>query len=155
MIEFERNTYLPLSAEAAFDLSLDIDAHLGSMAESGERVVDGIAGGIIEHGQFVTWKARHFGVTWTMTSKITEWDRPFRFVDEQVRGPFKSFWHEHVFTPTDAGVQLRDRVRFEAPLGVLGTVAEKVVLGRYMPRLIDTRNEFLLAAAGRMNRLEE
>src|SRR5690606_16457703 len=96
------------------------------------------------------WKARHFGRTWTMTSKITEWDRPHRFVDEQVRGPFESFWHEHLFTPVDDGIQLRDRVRFEAPLGVLGRIAERLVLGRYVPHLIDVRNEFLVATAERM-----
>ena len=36
-------------------------------------------------------------ITWTMTSTITEWDRPRRFVDEQRKGPFKSFRHEHLF----------------------------------------------------------
>lgn len=150
MIEFERTTVLPLAIDAAFDLSLNIDAHVGSMADSGERVVAGVAAGIIAHGEFVTWQARHFGVTWTMTSQITEWDRPCRFVDEQVHGPFKSFWHEHVFAEVDHGTQLRDRIRFEAPLGVLGRIAERVVLGRYMPHLIDVRNEYLVAAAGRM-----
>lgn len=148
MVTFERTTLLPLGPDAAFDLSLDIDAHLGSMADSGERAVAGVASGIIGHGEFVTWQARHFGITWTMTSEITEWDRPHRFVDEQVRGPFKSFWHEHVFTPLDDGTQLRDRVCFEAPLGVLGRVAERVALGRYMRHLIDVRNEYLVAAAG-------
>lgn len=150
MVTFERTTFLPLAADAAFDLSLNIDAHLGSMAKSGERVVAGVAKGVIARGEFVTWQARHFGVTWTMTSEITEWDRPHRFVDEQVHGPFKSFWHEHVFTPLDDGTQLRDRVRFEAPFGVLGKLAERVMLGRYMPHLIDVRNEYLVAAAGRM-----
>ena len=37
MITFERTTVLPLAAEAAFDLSLNIDAHVGSMAASGEQ----------------------------------------------------------------------------------------------------------------------
>lgn len=151
MVSFERSTFLPLAAEAAFDLSLNIDAHVGSMAASGERVVAGVAEGIIALGEFVTWRARHFGVTWTMTSKVTEWDRPHRFVDEQVHGPFKSFWHEHVFTPVEHGTQLQDRVRFEAPLGVLGRLAERLVLARYLPHLIDVRNEYLVAAAGRMD----
>lgn len=147
MVTFERTSILPLPPEAAFDLSLSIDAHLGSMAESRERAVAGVTSGVIVGGEFVTWRARHFGVTWTMTSEITEWCRPHRFVDEQAHGPFKSFWHEHLFTPLDRGTQLRDRVRFEAPLGVLGRLAERLVLERYMPRLIDVRNEYLVAAA--------
>jgi len=149
VIEFLRTTILPVAPESAFDLSLSIDAHAASMARSDERAVAGVTTGTIGRDQFVTWKARHFGVTWTMTSEITAWDRPHRFVDEQVKGPFRSFWHEHVFTPVLGGTQLDDRVRFVAPLGPLGTIAERLVLGRYLAHLIDVRNEFLLSTAQR------
>jgi len=149
MINFERTTLLPVDREMAFDLSLSIDAHVGSMAHSSERAIAGVVSGVIGRGEFVTWRARHLGVTWTMTSEVTEWDRPARFVDEQSRGPFKSFWHEHTFTAVDAGTELHDHVRFEAPLGVLGRVAERLVLGRYLPHLIDVRNQFLLAETSR------
>ncbi len=143
---------LPLEPNAAFDLSLSIDAHRGAFARSGERALAGVTEGIIGEGQYVTWRARHFGITWTMTSVITEWDRPRRFVDEQRKGPFKTFWHEHRFTPTADGTWLDDDVRFEAPLGPLGRIAERVVLGRYLPHLIDVRNEFLVAEAVRLRR---
>lgn len=147
MVSFERLTLLPVDRVTAFDLSLNIDAHVGSMRRSGERAVDGVTAGLIGRDEFVTWRARHLGVTWTMTSQITEWDRPTRFVDEQSRGPFKSFWHEHQFREVDTGTELRDHVRFEAPLGVLGTIAERVVLARYMAHLIDVRNDFLKVEA--------
>jgi ligand-binding SRPBCC domain-containing protein len=149
VIEFQRTTILPVAPESAFDLSLSIDAHAASMVRSDERAVAGVTTGTIGRDQFVTWKARHFGVTWTMTSEITAWDRPHRFVDEQVKGPFRSFWHEHVFTPVLGATQLDDRVRFVAPLGPLGTIAERLVLGRYLAHLIDVRNEFLLSTAQR------
>jgi hypothetical protein len=147
VISFERTTHLAAGLPAAFDLSLSIDAHVGSMAGSDERAVAGVTAGLIGRGEFVTWRARHLGITWTMTSEITEWDRPHRFVDEQAKGPFKSFWHEHSFTPVEGGTELHDQVRFEAPLGPLGAIAERVVLRRYMPHLIDLRNEFLVAMA--------
>lgn len=142
---------MPVDLETAFDLSLSIDVHLGSFEESGEQAVDGVTAGLIGLGEFVTWRARHFGITWTMTSTITEWDRPHRFVDEQRKGPFKSFRHEHVFEPHEHGTQLIDHVEFEAPLGVLGRVAERLVLARYLRHLIDVRNEFLVAQARSLN----
>lgn len=147
MVRFQRQTLIPLEPAAAFDLSLSIDAHVGSFAEFGERATAGVTNGIIGMGQFVTWQARHFGITWTMTSVITEWERPKRFVDEQRRGPFKSFWHEHRFTAADDGSVLDDDVRFEAPLGVLGRIAEVLVLRRHLQHLIDVRNEFLVTEA--------
>ena len=88
------------AAEQLFDLSLSIDAHLGSMSDSGERAVAGVTSGQIGLGEEVTWRARHFGIWFTMTSRIVELDRPHRFVDEQVKGPFRSFVHEHSFTPS-------------------------------------------------------
>lgn len=149
MIEFQRTTFLPVDRATAFDLSLSIDAHLGSMEHAGERAVGGVTSGVIGMGEFVTWKARHFGITWTMTSVITQWERPVCFVDEQTRGPFASFWHEHRFEPVEDGTELHDTVRFEAPFGVLGRIVDRLVLSRYMPRLIDVRNEFLVTDAGR------
>lgn len=89
---------MPVDATTAFDLSLSIDVHAASFARTGERAIDGVQARIIGPGEFVTWRARHFGVTWTMTNAITAWDRPARFVDEQRSGPFKSFRHEHVFS---------------------------------------------------------
>ncbi len=147
VVRFERCTSLPVDCATAFDLSLSIDAHLDSFQRSGERAVGGITSGVIGLGEFVTWRARHFGVTWTMTSEISEWERPRRFVDEQRRAPFKSFHHEHVFRPLDDGTELRDRITFEAPLGPLGRIAEAVVLRRYLPHLIDVRNQFLVEEA--------
>ena len=63
------------------------------------------------------------------------------------RGPFKTFHHEHVFRPLADGTELHDRVAFEAPLGPLGRIAEVALLGRYLPRLIDVRNQFLVEEA--------
>ena len=149
MVRFQRQTLIPLDMPEAFDLSLSIDAHVGSFAASGERATAGVTSGIIGMGEFVTWRAKHFGITWTMTSVITAWDRPRRFVDEQRSGPFKEFWHEHRFSPAEGGTLLEDDVRFTAPLGPLGRIAEALVLRRYMPHLIDVRNEFLVTEAAR------
>lgn len=83
-----------------------------------------------------------------MTSEIVEYDPPHFFVDQQQRGPFKRFRHEHRFESASDGITVMiDRIDFEAPLGVLGRIAERAVLGRYLPKLIDQRNAFLVAAA--------
>jgi ligand-binding SRPBCC domain-containing protein len=113
-------------------------------------VVDGVTAGRIGMGEFVTWQARHFGITWTMTSTITEWDRPRCFVDEQREGPFRSFRHEHHFEPVEHGTRMRDNIEFEAPLGVVGRVAERLVLTRYLRHLIEVRNTFLVTEATRV-----
>jgi hypothetical protein len=147
MVRFELNSVMPVGIEVAFDLSISIDLHIDAFTRSGERAIGGVVEGQIHLGEFVTWRARHFGRTWTMTSAITEWDRPRCFVDEQQKGPFKSFRHEHLFAAVHNGTRVIDRVEFAAPLGPIGRVVERLVLGRYLRHLINVRNTFLIAEA--------
>ena len=136
-------TEIQAPPDAVFDLKLSVDAHLDSMRRSRERVVAGVTNGQIALGDSVTWRAWHLGLRWTMTSRVTELDRPARFVDEQVRGPFRRFRHEHVFEPLNGSTQMTDILTFDAPLGVVGRVTGRLVLLPYLRRLIQQRNHHL------------
>lgn len=131
-----------LDAATLFERSLSIDRHLESMAHSQEQAIAGVTSGQIGLGEQVTWRARHFGIWFTMTSTITAHEPPHRFVDEQVRGPFKSFTHEHVFLDTDAGGRMIDTITLVSP--VLGWVVEPLILIPYLRRLIKRRNLALI-----------
>ncbi len=150
MTRFELETRIAAPPPLVFGLSLDVDAHTASMARSGERAVAGVTSGAMALGDTVTWRARHFGVVWRMTSRITAYDHPTHFVDEQTAGPFHHWWHAHHFTPDGhGGTLMRDEITFQAPLGPLGRLAERAALDRYMPHLMRERNEHLRAVAER------
>jgi ligand-binding SRPBCC domain-containing protein len=144
-VAFRVVTELDAPPERAFALSLDIGAHERSMAATDERAVAGTTTGTIGLGESVTWRARHFGIVWRMTSRITALEAPHRFVDEQVRGPFARFHHVHHFEPSACGTRMVDEIEFRAPLGPLGVLAERIALARYLPRLIAERNASLAA----------
>lgn len=131
-----------VSAQQLFDISLDIDAHLSSMRRSGERAIGGTTSGTIGLGETVTWRARHFGIWFTLTSRITELDRPTRFVDAQVRGPFTVFVHEHRFEQVANGCRMTDTITVGSR--ILGRLVERWILVPYLRRLIATRNAYLL-----------
>lgn len=145
-VSFVCRTESPLPVERLFDRARSIDLHVDSQRTSGERAVAGITEGLIGSGQEVTWRARHFGVPLTMTSRVTHLDFPRSFTDEQVKGPFKAFRHVHDFEATATGSIMTDRVEFSAPLGAAGRAVERLVLGRYLERLIRDRGRFLAAA---------
>jgi len=124
-----------------FDLSCDIDVHAGSMSASGERAVAGVTSGRIGPGQQVTWRARHFGIVWRMTSVISAHQRPHRLVDEMVRGPFARWRHEHRFEPDGTGgTRMLDLVDYAAPAGPIGRLVDGLVLRRHLRRLLERRN---------------
>lgn len=140
---FVCRTESSLPPERLFDLARSIDVHVESQKGSGERAVAGVTSGLIGEGQEVTWRARHFGIPLTMTSRVTQVDFPRSFTDEQVRGPFRSFRHVHEFEAAPGGCIMTDRVEFAAPFGLLGRAAGKLVLRPYLQRLIRDRGRFL------------
>lgn len=121
------------------------------MLASRERAVAGVTSGLIGPGQSVSWEAHHLGLRWRMTSRITDFDRPHRFVDEMVRGPFASFRHEHRFTPDGDGTLMSDVVDVRMGLGPLGPVAD-VFAAAYLRRLLRIRNEAIRARAEGLKR---
>ncbi|MCS7483031.1 SRPBCC family protein [Umezawaea endophytica] len=148
MPHFEVTTSIAAPPRRVFDVSLDVDVHTASMADAGERAVDGVTSGGLVLGDTVTWQARHFGVLWRMTCRISAFEPPARFVDDQVDGPFRHWRHEHRFAPDGrGGTVVRDVVDFAAPLRPFGTIAELAVLNRYLPRLIRDRNRHVKAVA--------
>ena len=148
MIGIRLETRSAAPPAACFSLSLSVDAHTSSMQGSQERAVAGVTSGELRAGETVTWRARHFGIPWRMTSRITEYEAPHRFVDEQVAGPFAHWRHEHRFEaadPSGASTRMIDLVEFASPLGPLGALADRLVLRRYMSRLLARRNAWLRA----------
>ena len=87
------------------------------------------------------WKAKHFGVWWTLTSEITEMQEPFFFQDEQTAGPFAYFRHRHVFELYDGHTRMTDVVSLSAP--VFGFLVDRVLLVPYMKRLLTRRGQAL------------
>ncbi|WP_040282010.1 SRPBCC family protein [Psychroserpens damuponensis] len=137
-------TQIKADNQTCFDVSRNIDLHKASMEHSNEKAIVGKTSGLIGLGEWVTWEARHFGVKQQLTSKITEFDSPHRFVDEQVKGAFKCFSHEHVFISEEKNSTLMmDTFKFESPFGIFGKLANTLFLKRYMANLLTTRNTFL------------
>ena len=75
-------TVIAAPAGECFYPSLSVDAHAASMRRSGKRTIGGVTSGIMKPGDTVTWRARQFGIVFRMTSAITEYQYPSRFVDE-------------------------------------------------------------------------
>jgi ligand-binding SRPBCC domain-containing protein len=66
-------------------------------------------------GTVIDHRLRIHGIPIRWRSKITAWEPPARFVDEQLRGPYRVWVHEHLFEERDGGTVVRDRVRYAVP----------------------------------------
>jgi len=139
MVTIRVVTLIRAPMQRCFDAARDLDLHTKSLAHTNEVAVAGRTSGLIEMGEEVTWRGRHLGVTQHFTSKITAFDPPRHFQDTMQRGAFKSFVHDHYFESTGDVTTMTDLLAFSAPLGILGRIAEKLVLTRYLERLLESR----------------
>ncbi len=126
-----------------FDLSRSIDFHKISTAHTKETAIAGRTEGLINLGEFVTWEAVHFGIKQRLTTKITKYESPVYFKDEQIKGIFKSMEHEHFFNESGANTLMKDVFTFKAPLGILGKLSEMIFVTRYFRKLLLQRNKII------------
>ena len=141
-------TRIHATVECCFDLSRDIDLHMRSTEQTREVAVAGVRTGLIGPGEDVTWEATHFGIRQRLTSRITAYNRPFHFRDSQVRGVFKRIDHDHFFERLSDGVTLmRDVFDYKSPLGLLGTLADRLFLKNYLRSLLERRNALIKRVA--------
>lgn len=143
MTVIELTTIINAPITKVFDLNRDIDIHLLSTSQSGERAVAGRTSGLIEKNETVTWKAKHFGFYLTHHSFIPEMEKPFYFVDEMTRGQFKSFRHTHTFEQKNDFVIMTDHIVYETPYWFLGKLFDFFVLKKYLTDFIQKRNKVI------------
>jgi ligand-binding SRPBCC domain-containing protein len=73
----------------------------------------------IAAGTLIEYRLWLHGLPIRWQSRISVWEPPYRFVDEQIRGPYRRWRHEHVFDEMPGGTICRDLVDYAAPGGWL------------------------------------
>jgi ligand-binding SRPBCC domain-containing protein len=97
---------------------------------------------LMRAGTLIDYRLKLHGFPIRWQTQITAWEPPHRFVDEQRRGPYRLWIHEHRFEARDGGTLVSDFVRYEAPGGRL---VEWLFVRRDVERIFQFRREKLLA----------
>ncbi|MEY2917269.1 MAG: hypothetical protein RIS73_983 [Bacteroidota bacterium] len=141
MARIHLTTFIAAPIERVFDLSRSINLHTISTAHTNEQAIAGVTTGLINLNQTVTWQARHLFKTRQHCSKISAMEKPVYFVDEMVKGDFKSFRHEHYFKAVENGTIMIDILEFESPYGLIGRFINSVYLKKYLEKFLTKRND--------------
>lgn len=70
---------------------------------------------------------------------ISAWEPPYRFIDEQLKGPYRRWVHEHTFESHDGGTLIRDRVEYAVPGYVLEPLIHRLFVAPRLRQIFDFR----------------
>lgn len=85
----------------------------------------------IKQGALIDYQLKLHGIPIKWRTEISVWEPPFRFVDQQLRGPYSQWIHTHTFTEIEPNkTQIDDEVRYRLPLEPLGDIAHFIVAGQ-------------------------
>jgi ligand-binding SRPBCC domain-containing protein len=94
-------------------------------------------------GSLIEYRLRVRGLPMRWTSEITEWDPPHKFVDLQLRGPYKLWRHQHLFAEENGGTRIIDDVEYALPFGFVGEIAHALLVRRDVENIFEYRQRCL------------
>lgn len=99
----------------------------------------------VRKGTRIHYSLRLHGLPVRWVSRIAEYEENRLFADEQVAGPYRYWYHRHLFRPVPGGVEIEDVVEYRLPLGLLGRVAHACFVRRQLARIFDHRARAIAA----------
>ena len=98
----------------------------------------------IHEGQLITYTVSPlFGIPLKWVTRIAEVKLLQRFVDTQITGPYKYWWHQHTFIEKDGGTLIIDKVEYQLPLGPVGIIAHHLFVRKKLEQIFDFRFQAL------------
>ncbi|HET7899004.1 MAG TPA: SRPBCC family protein [Flavisolibacter sp.] len=104
------------------------------------KVTNDVYGESVYAGQVMTYRVKPLlGIPMFWMTEITHVEEKKYFVDEQRKGPYKLWHHQHHFGPIDGGVEMIDLVHYRLPLGPLGSIANSLVVKKELEKIFTYR----------------
>ena len=147
MPRIHTTTFIAAPVERVFDLSRHIALYKLIFQSRKERLTSGAASTLVGKNETVTVIAKHAGRQRMIMMKLTAYQRPVLFVEEQVKGDLQHYKHEHHFKPVENGTIVIDILEFGTPKDIVGKIFGKVYFKKYLEELLRKRTELICSYA--------
>ncbi len=102
-------------------------------------------------GQIIQYKVSPFaGITTKWVTEITHVKEGEYFVDEQRFGPYALWHHKHFIRPISGGVEMEDIIDYKLPYGILGQLAQSLLVKKQLETIFKYREKKLEEIFGHM-----
>lgn len=137
----ESEQFLPITLDAAWDFfATPKNLAVITPPDMGFKIMEPFDGKPMHSGQLIRYRVRPVaGIPLTWVTRIEDVQQGRMFVDTQLQGPYKRWWHKHTFEAVKGGVRMHDRVEYELPLGPLGDIAHRIFVQGRLKHIFDFR----------------
>ncbi|MBL7995038.1 SRPBCC family protein [bacterium] len=94
---------------------------------------------VMKTGALIDYTIRWFVIPIRWKTEIKDYNAPFLFVDEQIRGPYSFWYHAHIFNDVNGITEMTDLVHYRLPFGPLGRVAHTLLIRHQLQDIFDYR----------------
>ncbi len=138
---YQTEQILPISIEKAWDFfSSPVNLKEITPDYLGFKITSDLGDGKMYPGQIITYVVKPLaGIPMRWTTEITHVKDKEYFVDEQRFGPYAMWHHQHWFKQTDKGVHMTDIVHYAIPLGIIGRIANTLIVKNKLKEIFDYR----------------
>ena len=100
------------------------------------KVTNAVYGGTVYAGQVMTYDVKPLlGILLSWMTEITHVHPSAYFVDEQRKGPYKLWHHQHHFKAIDGGTEMTDLVHYRVPFGFIGSIANTLIVKKELRKI--------------------
>ncbi len=145
MRRFEFIQILPISMEEAWSFFSN-PTNLGKITppEMNFRIIGNLPQKVYE-GMFIVYKVSPLaGIPMQWVTEITHVREPHFFIDEQRKGPYSIWHHEHHFEQVPEGIKMTDILYYSVPFGWLGKLVDMLLVKRKVLDIFTFRKQVLL-----------
>ncbi|MFS8083504.1 MAG: SRPBCC family protein [Ginsengibacter sp.] len=142
---FHAEQFLNVSLEEAWQFfSSAKNLEVITPPELGFKIISLPEAGEIYEGMLIDYTVRPvLGIPLHWKTEIAKVQKPYVFMDKQLKGPYKVWEHTHTFEEKDNGVLMRDHVRYVLPLGFLGRIAHYLLVKKKLNEIFEFREKVL------------
>lgn len=108
------------------------------------KILSGAVEGDIFEGMLIDYTVKPlFGIKVHWQTMIMKVNKPFQFMDRQLKGPYKKWEHTHTFTTENGITSMHDEVRYALPFGILGQAVHTLIVQKKIEQIFDYRKKVL------------
>ena len=92
------------------------------------KVINEVFGEEVYAGQIISYKVKPLaGIAVSWTTEITHVVKEKMFVDQQIKGPYKLWHHQHHFKSIEGRTEMTDIVHYRLPFAPFGDITHSIV----------------------------